>query len=504
MSASGYSRRQARSLAAAVVGLALCGAAGSAFAVEPTNKQTEQAIERALELSSAFEQVASKVSPAVVHIKATSGSAPATPQGRGRGNAGDPNDPMEPFRRMFPDQFRGQPNQERSSTGSGVIVSKDGFILTNNHVVEGADTVEVSLGENEESRHTAKVIGTDPATDLAVLKIDGTDFPFAELGDSDALRIGEWVIAIGNPFDLNRTVTAGIVSAKGRVQRQGQLQNVQFQDFIQTDAAINPGNSGGPLLNLRGQIVGINSAILSRSGGSVGIGFSIPAVLAKSVMQQLIDSGKVERGFLGIGGMQTVSADLAKSYNFVGSGVLVNEVAEGGPAKLAGLQTEDIIVKINGRATPNVDVLINTVAALSPGKTVPVEIFREGKSTSLDVTVGKRPTETAVIESDDPDVAISPAEKGLGITVRTIDDDVRQQLRDRRAKGVVVTEVERGSLGARANFRPGIIIERVGATEITSAADFRSAMSQVDLRQGVRMAVRIGGVTQRLAVRDDR
>ena len=498
---AGCSRRYARALTAAAVALALNGSVVPALA-QATDQQTEQAIARAMDLSKAFEHVAEVASPAVVHIKAT--TAPERRGATARPRAAEPGDPFEPFRRMFPDQFRQMPSPERVSTGSGVIVTRDGYILTNNHVVEDATTVEVSLGEDGRGAFTAKVVGTDPATDLAVLKIDGDSFPFAELGDSDALRIGEWVVAIGNPFDLNRTVTAGIVSAKGRVQRQGQLANVQFQDFIQTDAAINPGNSGGPLLNLRGQVVGINSAILSRSGGSVGIGFSIPSVLARSVMDQLVANGKVERGFLGVGGMQVVTEALAKAYNFTGNGVLVNEVSEGGPAAQAGVKAEDIIVRINNRAVPNIDVLMNTVASLAPGKSVPVEIFRDGKTQTLNVTVGKRPLQTAVVQGDDADTAVSPTEGGLGLTVRTLDNDIRRQIGDRRAGGVVVTDVEAGSLAARANFRPGVVIQRIASANIDSIADFRTAMEAVDLKAGVLMVVRINGVTQRLAVRDDR
>jgi serine protease Do len=502
-------RLRARACASLAVALALAGVSGTAVALDDqTSAQTEQAIARAMELSSAFERVADTVSPAVVHITATTtppnrGQARGGPQGQQppRQPQGDPNDPFEPFRRMFPDQFRQMPDPGRSSTGSGVIVSKDGYILTNNHVVAGADSVEVSLGENQSKRFSAKVIGTDPATDLAVIKIEGDNFPFVELGDSDKLRIGEWVVAIGNPFDLNRTVTAGIVSAKGRVQRQGQLADVAFQDFIQTDAAINPGNSGGPLLNLRGQIVGINSAILSRSGGSVGIGFSIPANLARNVMEQLIASGKVERGFLGIVG-QDVDDALAKTFSFTGTGVLINEIGPASPAEEAGLKVEDIVTKFNGRAVSSWEQFRNQIASTAPGKSIDLEIFRGGQTEKVSVTIGKRPTET-VVQGDDPDTAISPGETGLGVTVRTVDEDIKRELRDRRASGVVVTEVEPGSLAARAGFRPGLVIQQIGTTEITSAADFRAALADADFKQPVRMVVRLNGVTQRIAVRSN-
>jgi serine protease Do len=501
MSDRRFTRQQARSLTAAAVVLALAGASSAELAPrQGDDAKTEQAIARAMELSAAFEHAAEKASPAVVHIRSTKGGDDARRAGRGA-VPGDPNDPFEPFRRMFPDQFRAAPQPEVQSTGSGVIVSKDGYILTNNHVVEGAKRVEVSLGENKVSKYTAKIVGTDPATDLAVLKIEGDSFPFADLGDSDKLRVGEWVIAIGNPFDLDRTVTAGIVSAKGRVQREGQLRDVQFQDFIQTDAAVNPGNSGGPLLNLRGQVIGINSAILSAgSRGSIGIGFAIPANLARGVMDQLINSGKVERGWVGIG-PQNLTEDLAKSYGFGSTeGVLVNEVAADSPADKAGIKVEDIVTKINGRTISNENSLRNAIAALAPGKTVPIEVFRAGKTETLQVTIAKRDDSVANANADE---AVWPADKGgLGVKVVPVTDEIRTQLRDRRlTSGVVISEVEPGSLAAQNGFTPGVAILGINSAGIDSLDSFRQAIANADFKRGVRLVVRANGNVSRLFIR---
>ncbi|MBY0313468.1 MAG: Do family serine endopeptidase, partial [Phycisphaerales bacterium] len=426
-------------------------------AVLADDKATEAAIARAMDLSLAFEHVAKTVSPAVVHITANKGGDEVrSPQRGQRGRQRQPqrspfNDPNfdEMFRRFFGDQGQGDGNMRQqtprmTSFGSGVLVTKDGYILTNNHVVEGASLVTVATEGSQ--KYTAKIVGTDPQTDIAVLKIEGDTFPTAEIGDSDNLKVGEWVVAIGNPFELNQTVTAGIVSAKGRSQRGGSMNDVTFQDFIQTDAAINPGNSGGPLLNLHGQIVGINSAILTRTGGSIGIGFAIPANMAKNVMDQLISSGKVERGFLGIQ-PQDLNDDLAKSFNYGGgSGVLVSDVTSDTPAAQAGVKAGDIITKINGKPPTNADNLRNTIASMGPGKKVDLEIFRDGKAQSISATLGKRPDQLAANADGDGDAdanADATTDDKLGLTVQTLTADVAQKLGDRRAKeGVVVTDVQ--------------------------------------------------------------
>lgn len=486
-------------LGAGVLGLAL---AAPVWAAPPTSAppaaasadidaQTEQAIERAYDLSRAFQRVAKNVTPAVVNVTARKGGGP-----QGDANEGQPQQMDDLFRQFFGPQFRSGPRMPvppRESFGSGVIVSADGYILTNNHVIEGAELVTVSTGDN--AKFTAKVVGTDPATDIAVLKIEGETFPFAPLGDSEQLNVGEWVIAIGNPFSLSHTVTAGIVSAKGRVQRD--LGEVQFQDFIQTDAAINPGNSGGPLLNLRGQVVGINSAILSRAGGNIGIGFAIPANLAQSVMTQLIDGGKVQRGFVGVV-PQDLDDDLARSFGYSGtSGALIAEVSAGSPAEAAGLKQGDIVVRVGSRTTNNANSLRNAIAQIAPGKTAPFEVFRDGKKLTLDVKVANR-EESIAAAGENAEVSNST----LGVSVAELTDQVRERLRDRRApSGVLVTKVTPGSLTAQLGLRVDDIILEVNRSRVENVEQFVNAASNLNTREGVRLTVRSRGVNQYLFIR---
>ncbi len=502
-------------ISAGVLGLTLSAPMFASPALAD-DKATEAAIARAMDLSTAFEHVAKTVSPAVVHVTANKGGETVRlqrgqpqrqPQQRSPFN--DPNfDEM--FRRFFGDQGgpggpggQGGVRQTPRSTsfGSGIIVAADGYILTNNHVVEGATLVTVATEGSQ--KYTAKVIGTDPQTDIAVLKIEGDSFPFAQIGDSDALRVGEWVVAIGNPFELNQTVTAGIVSAKGRSQGRSSMSDVTFQDFIQTDAAINPGNSGGPLLNLRGQVVGINSAILTRTGGSIGIGFAVPSNMAKNVMDQLLTSGKVERGFLGIQ-PQDLSDNLSKSFNYTGgAGVLVSEVTPDTPAAEAGLKAGDIITKINGKAPSSAANLRNTIASIGPGKKVNLEIFRDGKVQTMEATLGKRPDQIAAANDGEPEMPADTAiDEKLGLTVQTLTAEIAQKLGDRRAKeGVVITNVEPDGNGAQLGLRPGDIIIQINRTAVADAAAFHRVIRDADTRRGILLTVRRDGVTQFLSFR---
>lgn len=461
---------------------------------DPSPEAVEAAISHAQALSAAFEHAAAKVAPAVVNITATIGGDEQPQQLQPR-NPRQPQpqmeDPFEEFRRrMFGDPFgRAQPGRRpvQQSMGSGIIVSPDGYILTNNHVIDDASRVEVTLADN--TKYAAKVVGADPATDLAVLRIDGGEFTFATLGDSDAARVGEWVVAIGNPFGLNQTVTAGIISAKNRVQNgPGQLQDVQFQDFIQTDAAINRGNSGGPLVNLRGQVVGINSAIIGPA--NVGIGFAIPSNMAKGVMDSLIAGGKVDRGYLGVG-LQDLTPELARTYEFQGSGVVVAEVSPDSPAAKAGMQTGDIVTRYEGRPVPTQNALRNAIAATPPGKKVEFEIVREGKKQVLSATLGSRADQAAA--GGDADEFVSPVKGGLGITARTLTPELAEQVNARRnARGAVVTEIAPGSPAAGV-LSPGDVIVQVMNQRVENAEDLRSALKAMDLRRGVRLVVQSQG-----------
>ncbi|MEW6585157.1 MAG: DegQ family serine endoprotease, partial [Nitrospirota bacterium] len=326
--------------------------------------------------SRAMAEIVAAVKPAVVNISST--------QKVKGGGMQSPflDDPF--FRRFFGNRPPDKPREhKRSGLGSGVIVDKNGYILTNNHVVKGADEIKVKLSDNRE--FTGKVIGSDPQTDLAVVKIDSDNLPVLKLGDSDRLQIGETVLAVGNPFGLNQTVTSGIVSATGRAN----VGIADYEDFIQTDAAINPGNSGGALVNVSGELVGINTAIFSTSGGYQGIGFAIPSNMAKSVMESLISSGKVVRGWLGIY-IQPLTKELAKQFNISDEkGALVGDVIEDSPAEKAGMQRGDIVLEFEGKKVEDPRSLRNMVAGTRPGKEVTVKLVRDGKQKTVKVKIAE-------------------------------------------------------------------------------------------------------------------
>ena len=330
----------------------------------------------------------------------------------------------------------------------------------------------------------AEVVGTDDKSDLAVLKIKANHLVPARLGDSDAMEVGEWVLAVGSPFGLVQTVTAGIVSAKGRAD----MGITDYEDFIQTDAAINPGNSGGPLVNLRGEVVGINTAIASRTGGYMGVGFAIPSNMASNVMDSIIEKGAVERGFLGAG-IQDLSEELAASFNYKSAdGVLIGDIVPDGPAAKAGLQPGDIVVKFNGKATHKAHQLRNAVAATRPGTRVPLTIVRNGKSMRIDVEVGQLESQAAVWKGHESSIDI-------GMTVQTLTAEVARQIgANEHDQGVVVTAVEPGSVAARVGMQPGDVVLAVGNRRIKNVSDFREAIQDLDVSQGIRMQVmRDGG-----------
>jgi serine protease Do len=455
-------------------------------------------------LSRAYQKVAREVTPSVVNITAKKGGDVVNPQRSRRGQQQSPQNPFgDPNMDEFMRRFFGQQNQgpyrtpEQVSGGSGIVVTNDGYILTNNHVVEDAKDISVQFKDGG-IKFPAKLVGRDPASDVAVIKIEGT-FPAAKLADSDALNVGEIVVAIGNPFGLGTSVTSGIVSAKGRsLSDLPSRGGAMYQDFIQTDAAINPGNSGGPLVNLRGEVVGMNTAIFSRSGGYMGIGFAIPANMAKTVMDSLISGGVVQRAWLGIN-MQPVTDDLAKSLNIKDTqGVLISELVENAPAQAAGLKAEDVIISVDGKPTNTVDQLRNIVASSPIGKTVEVAYLRNGEKQTTKVTLAKRPDEVASADGKDY------TDDKLGISIAPVTSEVTERLRDKNAKGVVVTDVQAGSAAEMIGMQNDMIISAINGKPIESVDEFKSAMKDADLKRGVRLAVRANGRTQIATIRIDR
>ncbi len=382
-----------------------------------------------------------------------------------------PEDMMRRFWGMrVPDRGDGGDKQvERAnSLGSGVIVSSDGVILTNNHVIDGATTIKVKLSDGREV--IAKVVGTDPRSDVAVLRLEGKveGLKALPLAETEKLRLGEVVLAIGSPFGLSQTVTMGIVSAKGRAD----LRIVDYEDFIQTDAAINPGNSGGALVNLRGELVGINTAIFSKSGGSQGIGFAIPANMARSVMDSVLKNGKVSRGFLGVG-IQEMTEELQQEFHLQGAGVLVSDVQPGGPADKAGLKRGDIVQKLGDQVMDSPRRLRAVVGMHAAGTKLQAAVLRDGKPVTIDVVLGEAPDAQA------PKKLSTGALDGL--TVAPIDDQARQkyELPPQIGQGVVVTDVADQTPAARAGLQPGDVVLEVNRHPVQSVAEFQKAMTTV-------------------------
>jgi serine protease Do len=372
-------------------------------------------------------------------------------------------------------------NQQRPPTerglGSGVIVSADGTILTNNHVVEGADTITVQMNDNK--TYDAKLVGSDKPSDLAVIKIEGESLPFLNLGNSDTVRIGDIVLAIGNPLGIGQTVTQGIISAKGR--RTG-LSDGSFEDFLQTDAAINRGNSGGALVNLSGELIGINSQILSTTGGSIGIGFSIPSNMAKSVMEQLVQNGRVRRGMLGVN-IQNITPETAQALDLKEtSGVLVSNVRTGGSADKAGVKRGDIITAINGERIEDSNVLRNKVAGTLPGNPIKLTVARDGAQQELVATLDEFNTETAATNPNnqspnDNNPAPQPGGK-LGVTLQPVTPQIAAQLEiPADTKGLIVTEIDPNGAAAAQGVVRGDVILEVNRQTVTTAEDVQNALT---------------------------
>jgi len=422
--------------------------------------QEEEAIQSLRNTGKAFSSVAKRVSPSVVFIQVEETQETTTLS---------PPD-LEFFRRFFgPDFQPGEPQEQRPAIGqgSGVIISSDGYILSNYHVVGKADKVTVRLQDGKE--YAAKVIGSDAPTDVAVIKIDAKGLTPLPLGDSDKLEVGEWVMAIGNPFGLSHTLTVGVVSAVGR----SQLGIADYENFIQTDAAINPGNSGGPLINLDGEVIGINTAIFSRSGGSMGIGFAIPINLVKQVRQQLMDNGVVTRAQLGVV-IQPMTQALAESFHMDSPrGVLVSDVSHDSAAAEAGIQSGDIIIELDGKPVVDVGSFRNHIALSKPGEKVTLTVLRDGKEKTLKAKLqalaGEEVAQSTKHEIDN-----------WGFTVSSLTPDIAARLNYQGQSGVVITRVDGSSPAGRAGLRRGMLIQEVDRRMISSLADFDQAVHNAD------------------------
>ncbi len=431
------------------------------------------------QMGKAFSTIAGKASPAVVGIKMERTVNREYPSAE------------SPFGNPFDDDFfdfffhgrqmprgRGQRSQPRmEAQGSGFIISPDGYILTNNHMVENADKIKVKVGDSSEVE--AKIIGRDPESDVAVIKIEGNNYPYLELGDSDALEVGEWVVAIGNPFGLSHTVTAGIVSAKSR-----KIGLTSFDDFIQTDAAINPGNSGGPLLNLDGKAVGINTAIIG-SSGNIGIGLAIPINLAKNAYEQIKHGGEVVRGFIGVT-LQDLTEELVKTLNVDKDvkGAVIADVTEGSPADKAGLKQYDIIVAVDGKPVEKSDTFRNKIAMLKPGTKVKLDVLRDNKKKYITVELGKRPSEEALASAEQG----GSVEK-LGLSVQNLTSEIADRLGYKNTTGVVVTAVESGSLADFAGISVGTLIIEVNRKPVKNVSEFNRAIKEAEKGKTVMLLV---------------
>ena len=456
------------------------------FAI-PAHAVKESEVEILSKTSRAFTAVVKEVTPAVVHVMVEK-SVDAQDYSQ---QFDFFNNPF--FERFFgPDFHRQFPKQPRrhkqQGQGSGFIISKDGFILTNNHVVADADTITVTMSDDKKLE--AKLIGSDPQSDVALIKINnGKNLPTIKLGDSNSLDVGEWVIAIGNPFGLNQTVTVGVVSAKGR---SGVGIN-EYENFIQTDAAINPGNSGGPLLNIRGEVVGINSALFSRTGGYMGIGFAIPINMVKAINEQLQKHGKVTRGWLGVA-IQDVDENLAMSFGLEeAKGILVSEVQKDSPASKGGLRQGDVIIKLNGQELEGVNDLRNRIALIIPDTKAEIEVIRDGKVKIVGIVIGEQP-------ADFGRVAQSRQEKNFmedfGFSFQELTPELAEQFGYKDEKGVLIGDVEPGSVAATAGLQPGQLIQEVNKEPISSIRELNTVLKKSENPRRLLLRVKSGKFSQ--------
>ena len=504
------SARKFALMASVVAGLGVAGyglspqQAPAGLFTTPAHAQVNNEV-RKVEKPVGFADIVERVKPSVISVKVNIGDKVAKEDSANKDEDSpfQPGSPMERFFRRFggpdgmPPGMRGGPRgggRAMTGQGSGFFISADGFAVTNNHVVDGADKVEVTTDDGK--TYTAKVIGNDPRTDLALIKVEGgSNFPFAKLSDSKP-RIGDWVLAVGNPFGLGGTVTAGIVSASGR-----DIGNGPYDDFIQIDAPVNKGNSGGPAFDTNGEVMGVNTAIYSPSGGSVGIAFSIPASTVKSVVAQLKDKGTVSRGWIGVQ-IQPVTAEIADSLGLKkAEGALVAEPQANGPAAKAGIESGDVIIAVNGESVKDARELARTIGGLAPGNAVKLNVVHKGQDKVINLTLGQLPnTLEAKADTDNGDKG--GATRGsdvpkLGMTVAPANS-----VAGAGKEGVVVTEVDPKSAAAERGFKEGDVILEVAGKTVASAGDVRDAITSArnDNKNSVLMRVKSGGSSRFVAV----
>jgi serine protease Do len=491
---------------AAGLGAAVYGVAPTFHSVDvfstPAQAQVNNAV-RNVAQPTGFADIVERVKPSVISVRVKMSEKLASDSRSGEDSPFKPGSPMERFFRQFggPDGMPGGPRGPRgrgggpvSGQGSGFFISADGFAVTNNHVVDGADQVEVATDDGK--TYSAKVIGSDPRTDLALIKVDeGGNFPFAKLSDASP-RIGDWVLAIGNPFGLGGTVTAGIVSARGR-----DIQSGPYDDFIQIDAPVNKGNSGGPAFDVSGEVVGVNTAIFSPSGGSVGIAFSIPASTVKTVIAQLKDKGTVSRGWIGIQ-IQPVTADIAESLGMKkAEGALVAEPQANSPATKAGIASGDVITGVNGKSVKDARELSRTIGGMPPGATVKLNVLQKGKENTVDLTLGELPNAKEARANAEPERGSRPQrnmELGrLGLTVAPA-----ESVAGAGKEGVIVTEVEQNSAASERGIKEGDVLLEIGGKTVSSASDARDAINaaRTDKKSSVLVRVRSSEGTRFVAV----
>ncbi len=421
-----------------------------------------------------FADVAEQVTPAVVTVRTDKKVK----------MGGEMTSPFGDFFQFFPNMPRGG-TQRTHDLGSGFIVDPKGVVVTNNHVIDGADRITVRLHDGRQL--DAKLVGADPKSDVAVLRIEGGPFPSVRTGDDQSMRVGEWVLAVGSPFgeQLESSVTAGIISAKGR----GSVGLADYEDYLQTDAAINPGNSGGPLVNLRGEVIGMNTAIASRSGGYQGVGFAIPITMVRNIMDQLVATGKVTRSWLGVT-IQEINPDMARGLKLdETSGILVSDVVKDSPAGRAGIEDGDVIVSMDGEAAGSVPQFRNRVASTKPGETVKLEIMRENSTRTVSVKLEEKPADEVASAAGGSNDREAP-EHGLGLELRNLTPALAQQFNLEDRSGVVVTGVEPGSAAEDAGLRPGDVVRSVNRKPVQSVADLKTALGRIDSKDPVVLQVR--------------
>jgi serine protease Do len=468
------------------------------FTSQPSISATEKqdaSIAALRSTSQAFTAVAEEAAPSVVFIRVEkkASAAPMIGMDFPQSNQGDPFSDF--FERFFGGGLHQAPGRGGEYTvsgqGSGFIISGDGYIMTNNHVVGSADKITVTLDDGREM--TAKIVGTDPQTDLAVIKIEADNLTALPLGDSDALKSGEWVVAVGSPFGLTRSVTAGIVSAVGRTR----VGIADYEDFIQTDAAINPGNSGGPLLDLEGRVVGINTAIFTRNGGYMGVGFAIPINLALGIRDQLIKNGSVTRGYLGVY-IQDLTPELARSFGLENpKGILVSQVEKNSPASNAGLEVGDVIVALDGKPVNKVGPFRNTIALDQPGTAVELTVLHNGKKTPIAVRLETLPAHGTVMGGGQ-----QPLER-FGLLIQNLDPNLSDRLGYSGDAGVVISQIDSGSLAAGAGLEPGALITQVNRKPVRSIADVNAAMSESTDTDSVLLLVKAGGYSRYVLLKQE-